>query len=320
MTPLVSIILTSYNKSAYITATIQSILAQSYSNFELLIYDDASTDSSISCIEPFLNDKRVQLFRSEVNKGANYQRNLGLQNSKGDYLMIMDADDLLATTCLENRVKIIAGNPQASGVVFTLACFFKAPGDSDVLWQAKTSTPLKDFLQHKLPWQTMQVLWRSKQIKHKSFDLDFERLQDVDFHTNVLLDVNLSVVQHGGAPDCFFRIDETRLTSSSYNFMLKWVRASIQYFQKYGNRVEANLRKYLNGTLFHAHLQLLLRSRKNELTAAQLSELEQLLLHSPDLKLNITTKCILGISKLYNLYCFRIKGFNVLLHKLVVTF
>lgn len=92
MPPFFSVIITVYNKVNFIGETIQSVLNQSYENFELIIINDGSTDQSLSVIKGF-NDPRIEI-TSTTNKGASASRNLGIAKSKGTFLAFLDGDDL----------------------------------------------------------------------------------------------------------------------------------------------------------------------------------------------------------------------------------
>lgn len=90
-TPLISIILPIYNAEKYIERALKSLINQSYKNIEILCIDDGSKDNSYNIIKEF-KDERIKLFRQE-NSGPAKARNVGLSNSKGEYIMFCDADD-----------------------------------------------------------------------------------------------------------------------------------------------------------------------------------------------------------------------------------
>lgn len=94
MTPLVSIITPTYNSQSFITDTIHSILDQTYSNWELMIVDDASKDDTLAVVNAFTTDPRIKIFSLKENKGAAVARNRGISEAKGDYITFLDADDL----------------------------------------------------------------------------------------------------------------------------------------------------------------------------------------------------------------------------------
>lgn len=90
--PLVSIIMPVYNRVNIIPTAIKSVLEQSYTNFELLIIDDGSTDDTIKQIK-FFDDERIKLLQNEEQKGVSYSRNKGLANANGKYIMYLDSDN-----------------------------------------------------------------------------------------------------------------------------------------------------------------------------------------------------------------------------------
>lgn len=111
MNNLVSIITPSYNSELYISEMIISVLNQTYKNFELIIVNDKSTDNSPLIIEKFVkNDDRVKLINLEVNLGVAFARNIGIKNSKGDYIAFLDSDDKWYSNKLEEQLKFMIIN------------------------------------------------------------------------------------------------------------------------------------------------------------------------------------------------------------------
>lgn len=91
---LISIVMPLYNAEAFLEIAMKSVLQQNYTQWELLIVNDASTDASLKIAEKYAEkDQRIRLFSSEINKGAAYCRNRATQNAKGDYIAFLDADD-----------------------------------------------------------------------------------------------------------------------------------------------------------------------------------------------------------------------------------
>ncbi|MBR0092027.1 MAG: glycosyltransferase [Lachnospiraceae bacterium] len=102
MDVLFSIIIASYNDEFYVSDCIQSLLNQSFGDFELIIIDDGSTDNTIDIIKKYQNlDARVRLVCLEKNHGAGYARNVGLRLARGQYLLFLDADDFFDIRMLE---------------------------------------------------------------------------------------------------------------------------------------------------------------------------------------------------------------------------
>lgn len=108
-----SIIIPLYNKAAYIENTLKSVLHQSYSNYEIIVVNDGSTDESEEKVLGF-NDSRIR-FYSIKNQGVSVARNFGIEKAKYDYIVFLDADDLWMVKHLET-LKILIQNFPNSGI------------------------------------------------------------------------------------------------------------------------------------------------------------------------------------------------------------
>lgn len=108
--PKVSVVMVVYNGEKYIYDSIESVLNQTYKNFELLIINDGSTDNTVSIIESF-QDIRIRLIHNEENKQQVYSRNRAIELAKGEYIAVNDADDLSMPTRLEKQVEILDNEP-----------------------------------------------------------------------------------------------------------------------------------------------------------------------------------------------------------------
>lgn len=97
-----SIIIPVYNCETFIEDCIKSILKQEYNNFEIIVVDDGSTDKSlIICQKIATNDNRIHIYHKS-NGGVSSARNKGLEHISGDYVLFVDADDMLNSNCLQN--------------------------------------------------------------------------------------------------------------------------------------------------------------------------------------------------------------------------
>lgn len=110
MSDLVSIIMPSYNTGKFIKESIESVLKQTYTNWELLIVDDCSTDNTDKVVEPFLSDERIKYFKNEKNSGAAVSRNKALREAKGRWIAFLDSDDLWLPEKLEKQIKFMERN------------------------------------------------------------------------------------------------------------------------------------------------------------------------------------------------------------------
>ena len=101
---LVSIIMPSWNTAKFIGESIQCVLNQTYTNWELLIVDDCSTDDTDKVVKPFLNDTRVRYLKNEKNSGAALTRNRAMREAKGAWIAFLDSDDLWMPEKLEKQI------------------------------------------------------------------------------------------------------------------------------------------------------------------------------------------------------------------------
>jgi len=117
--PLFSIVIANYNNGKYISETIESILNQTYRNFEIVIVDDASTDDSVQIVRKYLVDNRVKLHINTSNKGVGYVKRKGVELSSGTIIGTIGADDTLADDALEIMVNEHEKYPDVSLVYST---------------------------------------------------------------------------------------------------------------------------------------------------------------------------------------------------------
>ncbi len=110
MNILVSVILPAYNAGLYIAEAIGSILSQTYTQFELIIINDYSTDNTEAVIQSF-TDHRIVYHKNPTNRGLIYNLNIGLSLAKGKYIIRMDADDISLPTRIEEQVSFMETNP-----------------------------------------------------------------------------------------------------------------------------------------------------------------------------------------------------------------
>ena len=103
--PLISVIIPTYNRENLLKDTILSVLIQTYKNFELIIVDDYSKDNTKRAVENF-KDSRIIYLRHDKNKGPAATRNTGIKRAAGDYIFLLDDDDLIVPWALERLVEI----------------------------------------------------------------------------------------------------------------------------------------------------------------------------------------------------------------------
>ncbi len=123
--PLVSVIVPVYNVERYVKKCIESIVEQSFSNLQIILVDDGSTDSSGKiCDDMKSKDARIEVHHIE-NRGLSGARNYGMKYIEGDYLVFVDSDDFIGNHHIENLYNALANDPEAHLSVTSYTCFYE---------------------------------------------------------------------------------------------------------------------------------------------------------------------------------------------------
>lgn len=149
--PLISVIIPVYNGEKTIKTTIDSVLNQTFTDFELLVVNDGSQDSTLAVVNE-IQDARIRVF-SFPNSGVSASRNRGLAEAKGEFISFLDADDLWTPDKLETQLKALQENPQAA-VAYSCTDwidesgqFLRAGGHMTVNGNAYEKLLLRDFVE-----------------------------------------------------------------------------------------------------------------------------------------------------------------------------
>lgn len=142
--PMVSVVLPTYNRAALLPASIESILNQTYENFELIIIENGSTDNTMELLNAYRNkDKRIKIINNTENRGISFARNQGNKIARGKYIAIMDSDDISLPDRLEKQVAFMEKNPDIAA-----ASSWKQELDSGVIWMRSTDEQEILFMMH----------------------------------------------------------------------------------------------------------------------------------------------------------------------------
>jgi glycosyltransferase involved in cell wall biosynthesis len=124
--PLVSVLMTAFNRERYISEAIESVLASTYNNFELIIVDDCSKDNTVEIIKSYSNkDKRIRLFLNEVNLGDYPNRNKAASHANGEIIISVDSDDSIISNAIEHIVNLFREFPKSNFLTLNRDSFFK---------------------------------------------------------------------------------------------------------------------------------------------------------------------------------------------------
>lgn len=214
----VSIIIATFNRADLIGEAIESILEQSYSDWECIIVDDGSSDNTEEVVSKFIErDKRIQFYHRHKNrpKGPNSSRNFGIEKSKGNYILSLDSDDWLLPSHLEKKMKALNANPDAVGV---LSKTIMVDNNKKELKKETrtflTDNLLEDFISLKISWYMHDIIWRRSFLDGKMlYNEKLLKMLDRDFHIRRLAEnPNLILVDDYLA---LYRIHENSNSSNS---------------------------------------------------------------------------------------------------------
>ena len=188
--PLVSIIIPTYNRAYLIGETLDSIIAQTYTNWECILVDDGSTDNTLQTLNQYAKkDNRLKVFSrpKSLPKGANACRNYGFKNAKGTYINWFDSDDIMHEDFLLK--KITAFKDYTDGVLhknryanYNLTRFreskFKYTNSESLFY---------NYAMDEIEIQTSGFMWKKKYLKERTlFNESIQRFQDNEFHIRML--------------------------------------------------------------------------------------------------------------------------------------
>ena len=242
----VSIIIPVYNSGSFIIDMIDCILKQTYSNWELIIVDDISTDGTYEkVIDHTIKEKsRIKLIKRDSQlKGAQTCRNIGFANSTGEYVVFFDADDLISINCLQQRVHFLDKRLDLDFAVFPAITFL----DSKNIFDATNKHPIAKYpkkddfgalLKAEVPFAVWTNMYRRKSIQNITWDPKIKIFQDFHFNFLSILEELKYEYCSTAKIDYFYRVNDINngITSSFVND--KKIESTIYLFTIVLNKLE----------------------------------------------------------------------------------
>jgi glycosyltransferase involved in cell wall biosynthesis len=179
-TPLVSVLMASYNPGRYLRAAVESVLGQTYENIELILIDDGSTDQSLDEVGDLLKDPRIRLL-SQRNAGKPTALNRALDIASGEYYAIQDADDISYPTRIERQVETMLSEPDLACVM----CGHDLIIGDDVVGPTSRFKDREqcrgDIAGFKLPAHDPTVMYRCAKVKDVRYEPDLPIVEGWDY-------------------------------------------------------------------------------------------------------------------------------------------
>lgn len=253
--PTISVIVPAYNAEQTVLETIASLQRQTFSDFELIVVNDGSTDRTLNQLNT-IQDVRLKVFSYE-NAGVSIARNRGLQHATGDFITFIDADDLWTADKLELQIAALKQRPQA-GVAYSRTCFMDEQGktfhvDDQPMPEGNVYAKLltKNFL---LSPGSNPLIRRQALESVNGFDSNFTHGEDWDLYLRLASQWEFVAVQQ---PQVFYRQSSTS-ASSQVEVM---ERNSLKVIEKAFQTAPLTLKSLKNQSLanlyqFLAHLYL----------------------------------------------------------------
>lgn len=261
--PIVSVVIPMFNVEKYIEQSIQSVLNQSFHNFELILVDDGCSDNTINLVKTF-NDHRIRLIQQK-NRGLSGARNTGIDKSQGLYIALLDADDYWAPDKLTKHLRHLNMNPDV-GVSYCPSLFVDEEGELLGIGQfprLENVSTQHVFCRNPIGNGSAPVIRRSllKEIeffginddKYRKmyFDETLRQSEDIELWTRVAL---TTTWKFEGIPEplTFYRVNESGLSANLESQLKSWNHAVKQnvfrspiFFKKYYSLAKAYQLRYL---------------------------------------------------------------------------
>ena len=229
----VSVILCTYNREQLLARAIESVLAQKYLSFELIVVDDGSTDNTKELVGKF-NDRRIRYVAHEKNKGLSAARNTGLYLATGQYIAFIDSDDEWEKDKLEKQTAFLADKQTP---VFIFSNSLKIKEGCGVIYERDLALPTQryDYKMYSVTSPSTWIVCRDVFSLAGYFDEAFYRFEDIDFlfrmakariHSYYLAEVVAKRYEH-------------RFNLS--NVSLETLKAREQFYEKHKNALQQEL-------------------------------------------------------------------------------
>lgn len=181
-----SIIIPNYNRVRVISKAVNSVLAQNFIDFELIVVDDCSTDNSIEILSR-IKDERLKVLKLTKNSGAAAARNYGIQKSTGTYISLLDSDDYYEPQFLQRTFSNINNTNKKVGFCWTGVRYFEGEQFSEFTWQPEVKKNTYNTLLHSLHIGTNSGITFKREVFNTSgyFNEELPAAEDTEFFLRV---------------------------------------------------------------------------------------------------------------------------------------
>ena len=285
--PLISIIIPTYNRAHLISETLDSILAQTYPNWECIVVDDGSTDTTADVMREYIKkDNRFQYHQRPINKikGPNSCRNYGFEMSNGEYIKWFDSDDVMLPYLLEKQVLSFAKNVEMSVCKLSYFDFERRVPIKENIISSKNL--IEDYLIGNVTFYISGPLWKRSFLEKQNqlFDESLTNLDDWDFNLRMLY--QKPNITYSNEVLILYRVHGDSLSQEINKLNFKEIKSELEARRKHLKLLKINklaspsvLQHYIKGRYKFIFREAMIKKDKNKyyyLKMLVVSQLEML--------------------------------------------
>ena len=251
--PNVSVIITTYKRANLVSHAIESVLAQTYTDYEIIVVNDGSPDNTKEVLDQF-GDKITAIHQE--NQGVSAARNAGIKSAQGQYIAFLDDDDLWVQNKLEKQVACLESNPNIGLVYSDMFCFNENGVFPDTWEKANPTPPVQQswilFLRNFIPTPSV-VVRRDCLDKVGLFDETLTTCEDYDLWLRITEKWSVHFLNE---PLVNYRRSANSLQSNEERQLVNWLRVKENAFHRNRDIQQKLPLKVLDQCFFHGYLSL----------------------------------------------------------------
>ena len=216
--PLVSIIINCFNGEKYLDKAIKSVFIQDYKNWEIIFFDNNSSDKSYNILRKY-KDKRIKYFKSKKTYTLYKARNLAIDKTKGELISFLDVDDWWVKSKLSKQVKVFLKD-QTVDILYSNVYLYNETKKTKTLFIKRNlnSGKLTQKLLDKFEMPILSTIIKRNIFNQIKFDNNYTIIGDLDFFVRLSLIKNITAIQE---PLAYYRIHDSNLTTKKIHLNIK---------------------------------------------------------------------------------------------------
>ena len=215
--PLISVIINCHNGDEYLDNCIKSVLNQTYKNWEIIFFDNNSSDKSSKKIKNF-NDNRIKYFRSNKTYTLYKARNLAVSKSNAEFITFLDVDDWWIKTKLEEQINFFLSNPSLDIIYSNLYSFFQKNLSKKIFIKKIKNKNITQNLVNKFEMPILTSMIKKKFFKKVKFNNNFTIIGDLDFFIRAS---TIGRIKGMEKPLAYYRYHKNNLSKKKINLQIK---------------------------------------------------------------------------------------------------